>query len=120
MRISDWSSDVCSSDLPTDMKVMVAHKGKKSVRVHVRGLEAHSSLAPNGVNAVEYAAEAIAFLKGMARRIAKEGPFDDLFDIAHTTVHTGVVQGGTALNTLPKDRWFDRSEERRVGKECVS
>src|SRR3546814_19767251 len=96
MRISDWSSDVCSSDLPTDMKVMVAHKGKKSVRVHVRGLEAHSSLAPNGVNAVEYAAEAIAFLKGMARRIAKEGPFDDLFDIAH------------------------RSEERREGKECVS
>src|SRR3546814_15208228 len=86
---------------------MVAHKGKKSVRVHVRGLEAHSSLAPNGVNAVEYAAEAIAFLKGMARRIAKEGPFDDLFDIAHTTVHTGVVKGGTALNIVPKDCWFD-------------
>lgn len=98
---------MCIVGEPTDMKVMVAHKGKKSVRVHVRGLEAHSSLAPNGVNAVEYAAEAIAFLKGMARRIAKEGPFDDLFDIAHTTVHTGVVKGGTALNIVPKDCWFD-------------
>src|SRR3546814_11368295 len=77
---------MCIVGEPTDMKVMVAHKGKKSVRVHVRGLEAHSSLAPNGVNAVEYAAEAIAFLKGMARRIAKEGPFDDLFDIATTQI----------------------------------
>src|SRR3546814_7120175 len=98
---------MCIVGEPTDMKVVVAHKGKKSTRVHVRGLEAHSSLAPQGVNAVEYAAEAIAYLKGMARRIAKDGPFDDLFDVAHTTVHTGVVKGGTALNIVPKDCWFD-------------
>ena len=57
--------------------------------------------------AVEYAAELIAYLKGMARRIQKEGPFDDLYDINHTTVHTGTVQGGTALNIVPKDCSFE-------------
>jgi len=92
---------------PTDMRVIVAHKGKKSIRCHVRGFECHSSLAPHGVNAIEYAAELIACLNRMGRRIAKEGPFDEDFDVTHTTVHTGVIQGGTALNIVPKDCHFD-------------
>lgn len=92
---------------PTDMKVIVAHKGKKSLRCRVRGFEAHSSLAPKGVNAIEYAAEMIAYLRRVAQRCAKEGPFDQDYDIPHSTVHTGVIQGGTALNIVPKDCYFD-------------
>jgi acetylornithine deacetylase len=92
---------------PTEMKVIVAHKGKKSLRARVRGFEAHSSLAPKGVNAIEYAAEMIAFLKRMGQRCAKSGPFDNDYDVAHTTVHTGVIHGGTALNIVPKDCYFD-------------
>ncbi|MDA0664437.1 MAG: acetylornithine deacetylase [Proteobacteria bacterium] len=98
---------MCIVGEPTEMKVVIAHKGKKSYRAHVRGVESHSSLAPNAVNAVEYAAEAVAYLKGMARRIAAKGPFDDDFDIRHTTVHTGVMKGGTALNIVPKECSFD-------------
>jgi acetylornithine deacetylase len=97
----------CVIGEPTEMRVVTAHKGKKSVRCHVHGLECHSSLAPRGVNAVEYAAEVIAYLRGMARRIAAEGPFDPAFDVPHTTVHTGVVHGGTAINIVPKDCFFD-------------
>ena len=66
---------MCIVGEPTLMQVIIGHKGKMSYQCHVRGLEAHSSLAPQGVNAVEYAAELIAYLKGMARRIQKEGPF---------------------------------------------
>ena len=92
---------------PTSMQVIVGHKGKRSYKGTVRGLEAHSSLAPTGVNAVEYAAEFISYLKSMARRIAKNGPFDELYDVTHTTVHTGTVHGGTALNIVPKDCGFE-------------
>ncbi len=92
---------------PTSMQVIVGHKGKRSYRGTVRGLEAHSSLAPTGVNAVEYAAEAISHLKSMARRIAGNGPFDELYDVTHTTVHTGTIHGGTALNIVPKDCVFE-------------
>ena len=98
---------MCIVGEPTSMQVIIGHKGKLSYTCRVRGLEAHSSLAPQAVNAVEYAAEIIAYLKGMARRIAKEGPFDDLYDVRHTTVHTGIVRGGTALNIVPKDCWFE-------------
>jgi acetylornithine deacetylase len=92
---------------PTRMKVVIAHKGKLSVRCHVRGFEAHSSLAPSAVNAIEYAAELILFLRKMGERFATEGPFDSEYDVPHTTVHTGIVRGGTALNIVPKDCSFD-------------
>jgi acetylornithine deacetylase len=92
---------------PTQMKVVIAHKGKLSVRCHVRGFEAHSSLAPHAVNAIEYAADVIVFLRKMGERFATEGPFDMEYDVPHTTVHTGIVQGGTALNIVPKDCSFD-------------
>ena len=98
---------MCIVGEPTEMQVTISHKGKYSYRAHVRGLEAHSSLAPEGVNAVEYAAELIAYMKGMARRIAAEGPFDAEFDVPHTTVHTGIINGGTALNIVPKDCTFE-------------
>ena len=98
---------MCIVGEPTDMQVTIGHKGKHSYRARVRGVEAHSSLAPSGVNAVEYAAEAVAYLKGMARRIAAEGPFDAQYDVPHTTVHTGTIHGGTALNIVPKDCTFD-------------
>jgi acetylornithine deacetylase len=97
----------CLIGEPTSMQVTTAHKGKKSVRCHVHGHECHSSLAPKGVNAVEYAAEVIGYLKNMGRRFAADGPFDDGYDVPWTTVHTGVIQGGTALNIVPKDCRFD-------------
>jgi acetylornithine deacetylase len=97
----------CIVGEPTHMQVVRAHKGKLSYRCHVRGFECHSSLAPRGVNAVEYAAAMIAHLVAMGRRFAAEGPFDREFDIPHTTVHVGTIQGGTALNIVPKDCRFD-------------
>jgi acetylornithine deacetylase len=97
----------CIVGEPTEMKVIRAHKGKLSIRAHVRGFECHSSLAPRGVNAIQFAAEFIAHLNRMGRRLAADGPFDPEFDIPFTTVHTGVIQGGTALNIVPKDCSFE-------------
>ena len=94
---------MCIVGEPTNMGVVVGHKGKRSYIAHVRGLEAHSSLAPKGVNAIEYAAELVTHMKAIARRFEAEGPFDDDYDVSHTTVHTGVIEGGTALNIVPKD-----------------
>jgi len=92
---------------PTSMRAVIAHKGKHSYRCTVRGLACHSAYAPQGVNAVEAAAEIVAYLKAMARRFRDEGPHDPLFDVPYTTVHTGVIRGGTALNIVPKECSFD-------------
>ena len=87
---------------PTSMQVVTAHKGIDTFVATVTGTESHSSLAPRAVNAVEYAARFITALSDLARRRAAEGPFDNAFDMPHTTIHTGVVQGGTALNIVPR------------------
>ena len=92
----------CIVGEPTGMQVVIAHKGKHAYKTTVRGHEAHSSLTPLGVNAVEIACEFVAKLKGMARRLATDGPFDPYFDVPFTTVHTGVIHGGTALNIIPR------------------
>jgi acetylornithine deacetylase len=97
----------CIVGEPTLMRPVIAHKGKRGFRCNVRGYACHSAYAPTGVNAVEAAAEAVAYLKSMARRHRDHGPYDRAFDIAHTTVHTGVLRGGTALNIVPHECTFD-------------
>mgnify|MGYP001556039330 FL=1 len=89
------------------MKVVIAHKGSKRYRCVVRGHECHSALADRGVNAIEAACELVSRLKSIARRKTTQGPFDCEFDPPYTTVHTGVIQGGTALNIVPKHCSFE-------------
>lgn len=97
----------CIVGEPTLMKPVIAHKGKTGYRCTVTGRAGHSAYAPQGVNAVEYAAEAVSFLKNMARRRRDRGPYDHGFDVTYTTVHTGLIQGGTALNVIPHECMFD-------------
>ncbi len=93
--------NLCIVGEPTSMKVITGHKGICDFECAVHGKEAHSSLAPYAVNAVEAAAELVAYIKSVARRMASEGPFNKQFDPPFTTLHTGVMRGGTALNIVP-------------------
>ena len=97
---------MCIVGEPTEMTVVIAHKGKKSLRCRVRGFEAHSSICPYGVNAIEYASELIAHINQLQREAAASGRRDEGFDVPFTTFNVGVMQGGTALNITAKDCTF--------------
>lgn len=90
---------------PTMMRVVNAHKGINTFRTVVTGLEAHSSATHQGVNAVQYAAEIIAFLGRLAEEMKRRPPAVR-FDPPYTSVHVGPIQGGTALNIIPRDCRF--------------
>lgn len=96
----------CIVGEPTDMRVIVAHKGINAYRCRVHGHAAHSSLTPQGLNAIEYAARLICFIRDQADRFRADGPFDDAFDVPFTTLQTGLIQGGIALNTIPSQCEF--------------
>jgi acetylornithine deacetylase len=98
---------LCLIGEPTMMQVGTAHKGKHTLRCSVHGHEAHSSLVHQGVNAIEAAAEIIAKLKEIARRKRDHGPFDPDFEPPYSTIHTGLIHGGTALNIVPRECTFD-------------
>jgi acetylornithine deacetylase len=73
----------------------------------VRGFEAHSSLTPLGVNAVQVACEIVAYIAQRARDFRDAGGKDDAYDVPYSTVHVGTIRGGTALNIVPRDCTFD-------------
>ncbi|MDE2227907.1 MAG: acetylornithine deacetylase [Alphaproteobacteria bacterium] len=98
---------LCIIGEPTLMQPVIANKGKRSYVCRVRGHEAHSALAHAGVNAVESAAEIVAHLKAIARKRRREGPFDRDFTPPYSTIHVGTIQGGTALNIVPRDCRFE-------------
>ena len=97
----------CIVGEPTDMQVVIANKGKRSFHCHVRGKEAHSAMTPAGVNAIEFAARIITHIRAIADRLRDEETRDPMFDVPFTTLQTGVITGGTAVNIVPRDCRFD-------------
>jgi acetylornithine deacetylase len=92
---------------PTLMQVVTAHKGVWSFETTVTGIEWHSSQPQYGVNAVQVACELVSFLTALAKECAEKGLRDERFDPPYSTVHTGVITGGTARNIIPKECHFN-------------
>src|SRR3546814_19110679 len=106
MRISDWSSDVCSSDLiryRTPLDSEAAALLADAVLRAIAGLLANRDGALNGIDIVDPAQ--------LDRQLR------DWNDTARPRSLRDTVQG--RFEEM-RHRSPDRSEERRVGKECVS
>lgn len=86
---------------PTNMQVATGHKGKTGIRAICRGHAAHSALAPTGLNAIHLAADMLTGIREMQAEIERTGTRDPDYDVPYTTLHAGVIKGGTALNIVP-------------------
>ncbi|MBS0429539.1 MAG: acetylornithine deacetylase [Proteobacteria bacterium] len=96
----------CIVGEPTMMVPAIAHKGVYRYRCCVRGKEAHSSLTPQSVNAIEMAARVVGKVRDMAEGFeAKEKRYDG-FDVPFSTASVGQFHGGIADNVVPRDAEF--------------
>ncbi|SDR48256.1 acetylornithine deacetylase [Paraburkholderia fungorum] len=98
---------VCLIGEPTGMKPVLGHKGKLAMRCHVKGAACHSAYAPYGVNAIQYAARLINRLEAIGDELTQSQYCDERFDPPFSTVQTGVIKGGRALNIVPAECAFD-------------
>jgi acetylornithine deacetylase len=96
----------CVVGEPTSMQPIIAHKGTHRFRCAVHGREAHSSYVTHGVNAIEYAARLVVFIRQIADRLAQLEQRDYGFTVPYSTLSTGLIQGGIAANVVPKDCVF--------------
>lgn len=96
---------LCLIGEPTELKPVLGHKGKLAMRCQVHGAACHSAYAPYGVNAIEYAARMIGKLGEIGQALAEDQ--DARFDPPFSTVQTGVIKGGRALNIVPEECEFD-------------
>ncbi|MFM8355919.1 MAG: acetylornithine deacetylase, partial [Gammaproteobacteria bacterium] len=91
---------------PTSMRVVTAHKSILLFETRVRGFEAHSSLQEDGVSAVMVAGRMIAWLDARQRANRARADAGSPFAPAYTTLHCGVIAGGTAANITARDCRF--------------
>lgn len=91
----------CIVGEPTNLAVATGHKGKTGLKATFTGKEAHSALAPNGLNAIHLATDFIQVLRARQADIASGGRRDGDYDVPYTTLHVGRIDGGVALNIVP-------------------
>ncbi len=93
---------------PSMMKAVTGHKGGFGFSTHVHGFEVHSSLVHSGVSAIMQAAKLIDWTNTTnARNWAQEpDAVAAMFEPPWTTMHVGVIEGGTAQNITAKDCSF--------------
>src|SRR3546814_15034962 len=105
MRISDWSSDVCSSDLVRLELVVSDDRASLRVEDNGRGFALEQPIETNGTCHLGLAA--------MQERASLLG--------GHLSCFSQPDSGTRLLASVPlPTHGTHRSEERRVGKECVS
>lgn len=96
----------CIVGEPTSMVPAIAHKGVYRYKCCVRGKEAHSSLTPQSVNAIEMAARVVSRLRDMGEGFEKNEPRFEGFDVPFSTTSVGQFHGGIADNVVPRDAEF--------------
>src|SRR3546814_13566791 len=107
MRISDWSSDVCSSDLTAYV----------ALSRHREGVQLH------------YGRDDFADDRRLVRTLSRERAKDMASDYpmyrdrdaeAQSFADRSGLSGEIRMPAAPERKGVERSEESRVGKECVS
>ena len=88
---------------PTSMQLVNSHKGIYAFETVLTGREAHSSATDDGVSAILHGTEFIAFLASLAEEMSAQGPFREAFDPPYTTFNIGQINGGTAVNIIPRE-----------------
>lgn len=106
MRDAGVAPVACIVGEPTNMVPAIAHKGVYRYKCCVRGKEAHSSLTPQSVNAIEMAARVVGKLRDMAEGFERDEPRYDGFDVPFSTASVGQFHGGIADNVVPRDAEF--------------
>ncbi|SHE98334.1 acetylornithine deacetylase [Modicisalibacter ilicicola DSM 19980] len=92
---------------PTLMAPVVAQKGITTLRTTVTGHEAHSSQVNQGVSAIHVAARLVTKIEDIMAELREAGRVDEAFNVAHSSLHVGKIQGGTAINIMARECRFD-------------
>jgi acetylornithine deacetylase len=87
---------------PTSMQVVNAHKSALTFSTEVTGHEAHSSLTDQGVNAIMVAGELLGEISRIREDLTARGDPSHRFNPPYSTIHVGVIEGGTAKNIIPR------------------
>jgi acetylornithine deacetylase len=93
----------CIVGEPTLLRTAVGHKGKTALRARCHGRAAHAARPDQGVNAILMASDLLGRIRERQTNIAQHGTRDVAYRVPYTTLHVGIIHGGTALNIVPSN-----------------
>jgi acetylornithine deacetylase len=91
---------------PTRHAVVTGHKASVQLRTSVTGHAVHSSRIDQGVSAVMNAARMIAWHEDVMEENKRRADPNNSFEPPYTTLHCGMVAGGSAANVVSSSAWF--------------
>lgn len=102
-ELKTWAGHAvgCIVGEPTGLNVVVGHKGKQNHRVRFSGEARHAALAPTAANPITTASELAVFASSLNERFQTQGPHDERFEITHSWINVGRIDGGVKPNIVP-------------------
>lgn len=107
LRARSHRPALCIVGEPRGMRIATGHKGKRALRADCHGHSSNSALAPQALNALHLGAALIDRLRARQDNLEARGARDPGYDIPYSTLHVGMMSGGTALNVVPNLRELD-------------
>jgi acetylornithine deacetylase len=107
LKHSDKKPSAAIIGEPTSMQVVNGHKSAVRFSTEVTGHESHSALTDQGVNAIMVAGEIIHEINNIREDLIAQGDPTGRFNPPYSTIHIGVISGGTANNIVPKTCSFN-------------
>ncbi len=101
---------------PTEMKIVVAHKGVVRWNIVTEGLSTHSARRDEGVSAIVRMAEVIPLLERYHAEVLR--PRTDPM-LGNATLSIGRIQGGTSVNTVPNRCEIELDRRLLPGEEPI-
>ena len=92
---------------PTLMQPVTQQKGITTLSTTVTGVEAHSSQVYQGVSAIHVAARLVTKIEDIMGELKDEGCCNQAFNVEHSSLHVGKIQGGTAVNIMARECTFE-------------
>lgn len=93
--------DVCVVAEPTELNIIVAHRGAIRWKLRTTGRACHSSRPKEGVNAIYKMAQVLTCLERYADELPNMAPNHPLCGSA--TISVGRIEGGLSVNVVPDE-----------------
>jgi acetylornithine deacetylase len=96
--VDEYEADAAIICEPTDLEVVIAHKGFAWIKVEIFGRAAHGSLPHRGIDAIVKAGKLLTAIEHHAetKLARKKHPL-----LGFPSIHASLIKGGTELSTYP-------------------
>jgi acetylornithine deacetylase len=96
--VDEYTADAAIVCEPTDLDIVIAHKGFAWIKIEIFGHAAHGSLPHKGVDAIVKAGKVLSAIDELSETDLKKKSHPLL---GSPSIHASLIEGGTELSTYP-------------------